>query len=63
MIETPSQILKGANYGAAIAAFGFSIRSGGKDFDGNGYPDLLIGSPDSNSVVVIRLAIRYFSSV
>jgi len=54
VIETPSQILRGANYGAATAAFGFSIRSGDKDFDGNGYPDLLIGSPDSNSVIVIK---------
>ena len=54
VIETPSQILRGVTYGAATAAFGFSIRSGDKDLDGNGYPDLLIGSPDSNSVIVIK---------
>merc|ERR1712117_215922 len=54
IIETPSQILWGVTYGAATAAFGFSIRSGDKDLDGNGYPDLLIGSPDSNSVIVIK---------
>ncbi len=52
LIETPSQILHGSDYGAR--SFGFSIRGGEKDFDGNGYPDVLIGAPDSDSVVAIR---------
>ncbi|KAM3173211.1 hypothetical protein ACTXT7_012961 [Hymenolepis weldensis] len=37
-----------------IKSFGFSLSSGGLDLDVNGYPDLAVGAPESNKMVVFR---------
>lgn len=36
-----------------LMSFGFSL-SGGMDLDGNGYPDLLVGAYESDTVALIR---------
>ncbi|KAM4699505.1 integrin alpha-5 [Discoglossus pictus] len=50
----PSQVLQG-QWGSshAPAFFGFSAR-GGKDIDGNGYPDLIVGAFGVDKAVVYR---------
>lgn len=37
----------------SLSTFGYSL-SGGIDMDQNGYPDLLVGAYDNNSVVLLR---------
>lgn len=39
--------------GNAVSTLGYSL-SGGMDLDENGYPDLLIGAYESDSVVLLR---------
>lgn len=39
--------------GNAVTTLGYSL-SGGLDLDENGYPDLLIGAYESDSVVLLR---------
>ncbi|CAJ0959150.1 unnamed protein product [Ranitomeya imitator] len=50
----PSQVLEGM-WGSSLAPsfFGFSIR-GGKDLDGNGYPDLIVGAFGVDKALVYR---------
>ncbi|KAM9319904.1 integrin alpha-5 [Gastrophryne carolinensis] len=50
----PSQVLEGL-WGTAVepAFFGFSTR-GGKDLDGNGYPDLIVGAFGVDKALVYR---------
>lgn len=50
----PSQVLKGM-WGSSVepAFFGFSTR-GGKDLDGNGYPDLIVGAFGIDKALVYR---------
>ncbi|XP_075055341.1 integrin alpha-5 [Mixophyes fleayi] len=50
----PSQVLEGL-WGSPLAPafFGFSAR-GGKDLDGNGYPDLIVGAFGVDKAVVYR---------
>lgn len=36
-----------------VRSFGYSL-SGGMDMDGNGYPDLLVGAYESDTVALIR---------
>ncbi|KAG8585375.1 hypothetical protein GDO81_005000 [Engystomops pustulosus] len=50
----PSQILEGM-WGSPMAPsfFGFSIR-GGKDLDGNGYPDIIVGAFGVDKALVYR---------
>lgn len=45
------KIIKGSDYG--LKTFGFSL-SGGKDLDGNKYPDLIVGAYKSNAVAYLR---------
>ncbi|XP_071748124.1 integrin alpha-PS2 isoform X2 [Lepeophtheirus salmonis] len=52
--KEPDQIIHGSNQGITIPkGFGFAI-SGSNDLDGNGYPDLIVGAPDSNQVYLFR---------
>ncbi|XP_064106729.1 integrin alpha-V-like isoform X2 [Macrobrachium nipponense] len=51
----PSQVIHGADVKPHMVGFGYSLASG-HDLDGNGYPDLLVGSPQSNAVVSLRTA-------
>lgn len=49
----PSQIIRPSDFPKFIStAFGYSL-SGGVDFDQNSYPDLLIGSINSDSVMAV----------
>ncbi|XP_077339908.1 integrin alpha-5 [Lithobates pipiens] len=50
----PSQVLEGM-WGSSVAPafFGFSTR-GGKDLDGNGYPDLIVGAFGVDKALVYR---------
>ncbi|XP_044152382.1 integrin alpha-IIb [Bufo gargarizans] len=47
----PSQILENPLY--TPSKFGFTLR-GGKDIDGNGYPDLIVGAFGADAVYVYR---------
>ncbi|KAM6904768.1 integrin alpha-3-like [Xenentodon cancila] len=48
----PSQVIQGSSISSAFRSFGYSLSSG-LDVDGNGYPDLLVGSLD-DTVVLLR---------
>uniref|UniRef100_A0A646QFY9 Integrin alpha-PS1 n=1 Tax=Hemiscolopendra marginata TaxID=943146 RepID=A0A646QFY9_9MYRI len=50
----PSQIIKAEDiHGKIISSFGHSL-SGGMDLDNNGYPDLLVGAYESDTVILLR---------
>jgi integrin alpha 8 len=51
--ETPSQLITGQDVDPRLRGFGYSL-SGRIDLDGNGYPDLLVGAPDSGQTVYFR---------
>ncbi|KAL5112190.1 Integrin alpha ina-1 [Taenia crassiceps] len=53
-ISTPTQILSASEMSESINGFGFSLSAGGLDLDNNGYPDLAVGAPDSDKIVVFR---------
>lgn len=59
LIPQPSQIIYGADLEKlnqsidSIKGLGFSIK-GGKDMDGNGYPDVVAGAYLSDQAIVIR---------
>lgn len=56
LIPEPSQILYAEHLrtnGIQLETFGYSL-SGGLDLDQNGYPDLLIGAYDVDTVVLLR---------
>ncbi|XP_065200143.1 integrin alpha-PS1 isoform X2 [Planococcus citri] len=56
LITKPSQIIKSEtiyNRYPLYTTFGYSL-SGGVDLDGNGYPDLLIGAYENDTVVLLR---------
>ncbi|ESO00760.1 hypothetical protein HELRODRAFT_175238 [Helobdella robusta] len=53
LIETPSQRITPQLFGQKIQTFGYSII-GGTDIDGNNYPDVVVGSIESSSIVVLR---------
>nr|UBZ54017.1 integrin alpha 11 [Penaeus japonicus] len=52
LASEPSQILFAP---PNVTGFGFSI-AGGRDIDGNGYPDLLVGAPHSDTAVAYKAA-------
>ncbi|KAM7541664.1 hypothetical protein Aperf_G00000027885 [Anoplocephala perfoliata] len=49
-----SDILNATELPGSLKSFGFSLSSGGLDLDANGYPDLVVGAPDSDEIVVFR---------
>ncbi|XP_034256700.1 integrin alpha-PS1 isoform X2 [Thrips palmi] len=53
LILEPAQIIRAENLSADISTLGYSL-SGGLDLDENGYPDLLAGAYESDSVVLLR---------
>ncbi|KFM66138.1 Integrin alpha-PS1, partial [Stegodyphus mimosarum] len=55
IIKTPSQIIRAEDVPKVgnLQTFGYSL-DGGIDIDGNGYPDLLVGSYESNVAVLLR---------
>ncbi|XP_042211105.1 integrin alpha-8-like isoform X2 [Homarus americanus] len=52
---TSSQILEASEFSPGLRGFGFSL-DGGLDMDDNSYPDLIVGSPESDKVVFLRSA-------
>ncbi|XP_077153615.1 integrin alpha-7 isoform X3 [Ranitomeya variabilis] len=61
LVTKPAQVLDGVSVG--VSTFGYSL-SGGLDFDGNSYPDLVVGSL-ADTVVLYRSrnVIRVFKDV
>ena len=51
--EKPSQVIKGSQVDSSLRGFGYSL-SGQVDLDSNGYPDILVGAPDSGQTVYFR---------
>ncbi|XP_077978438.1 integrin alpha-8-like isoform X2 [Glandiceps talaboti] len=51
--QTPSQVIHASDIGHNLKTFGFSL-SGGLDMDNNRYPDLLIGSYESDQAVLLK---------
>ncbi|XP_061701838.1 integrin alpha-3-like isoform X2 [Syngnathoides biaculeatus] len=47
----PGQVISGSSLSPRLSTFGFSL-SGGLDVDGNGHPDLLVGSLDDTAVLL-----------
>ncbi|XP_045583769.1 integrin alpha-IIb isoform X3 [Procambarus clarkii] len=52
---TPSQMLQPTPKFSLSGGFGYSL-AGGRDGDGNGYPDLLVGAPLSDAAFFFRTA-------
>ncbi|XP_061568313.1 integrin alpha-3-like isoform X2 [Cololabis saira] len=50
--EEPGQVIRGSSVSPAFSSFGYSL-SPGLDVDGNGFPDLLVGSLD-DTVALLR---------
>ncbi|XP_075237654.1 multiple edematous wings [Lycorma delicatula] len=53
LITEPSQVIRSSPPLSGLKTLGYSL-SGGMDLDQNGYPDLLIGAYESDSVVLLR---------
>ncbi|VDK35756.1 unnamed protein product [Taenia asiatica] len=53
-IGVPTQILNASELSESVKGFGFSLSAGGLDLDNNGYPDLAVGAPDSDKILVFR---------
>ncbi|XP_077299623.1 multiple edematous wings isoform X2 [Arctopsyche grandis] len=49
----PKQVIRGDKLPVPLKTFGYSL-SGGMDMDNNGYPDLLVGAYEQNSVALLR---------
>jgi len=47
------QVIHAQDISESLQTFGYSF-AGGFDIDDNGYPDLLIGSYESNNAVLLR---------
>nr|XP_045614929.1 integrin alpha-8-like [Procambarus clarkii] len=50
-----TQILRASDFSPGLRSFGFSL-DGSVDMDNNGYPDLIIGAPQSNTAIFVRSA-------
>lgn len=50
------QVIRGSAISCRFTTFGYSL-SGGRDVDGNKYPDLLVGSLD-HTVALLRYPLR-----
>jgi len=55
-------VIYGESLSQSVSTFGFSL-SGGKDLDGNQYPDLLVGAYDSDMVAYFRYDTKCVVSV
>ncbi|PIK53871.1 putative alphaP integrin isoform X1 [Apostichopus japonicus] len=53
IITAPLQIVRPSHLNSILDGFGFSL-SGGRDVDGNTYPDLGVGCHSSSSAVILR---------
>ncbi|XP_074622012.1 integrin alpha-6-like isoform X1 [Acropora palmata] len=53
LVKTPMQVIKGSSVSPGIRTFGYSL-SGRLDMDENGYPDILVGAYQSDTVALIR---------
>nr|XP_045617677.1 integrin alpha-8-like isoform X1 [Procambarus clarkii]XP_045617678.1 integrin alpha-8-like isoform X1 [Procambarus clarkii] len=53
LIPTPTQVIYASEFDTGLRGFGFSL-DGGLDVDLNEYPDIIIGSPESDTAVLIR---------
>ncbi len=51
--ETPSQLIRGRDVDPRLRGFGYSL-GGLVDLDNNGYPDFLVGAPESGQTVYFR---------
>nr|XP_057904364.1 integrin alpha-3-like [Doryrhamphus excisus] len=56
----PSQVITGSSVSPRFTTFGFSL-SAGLDVDGNGYPDLLVGSLDDTVALLRTRAVIHLS--
>ncbi|XP_042886668.1 integrin alpha pat-2-like [Penaeus japonicus] len=50
-----TQKISASHFSVGLRSFGFSI-DGGIDVDANGFPDLIVGAPESDAAVFIRTA-------
>ena len=53
IITKATQAISAADLDFQLSTFGFSL-SGGADFDGNQYPDLVVGAYKSDRAVVLK---------
>lgn len=53
LVKTPMQVIKGSSVSPGVKTFGYSL-SGKLDLDDNGYPDILIGAYQADTVVLLR---------
>ncbi|XP_008206653.1 integrin alpha-PS2 [Nasonia vitripennis] len=62
--EKYSQVIYSENMDPVMHTFGWSV-SGGRDLDGNGYPDLIVGAYESDAAVFFRSrpVIEVFSEI
>lgn len=53
LAQEAAQVIEAQTINARLRAFGFSL-SGGTDLDVNGYPDVLVGAPESAQAVLLK---------
>ena len=54
LTEDP-QIIRPENLGIpSLSGFGYSISQVQEDVDDNGYPDFVVGAPDSDEAILLR---------
>ncbi|XP_071538638.1 integrin alpha-5-like isoform X2 [Panulirus ornatus] len=55
LLPHPTQRIHASDFSPDLRGFGFSL-DGGQDMDNNGYPDLIIGAPSSDTAIFLRSA-------